>query len=122
MVRLWPKLGRKRARQSRHHEEFRTMMQPMLYARTVVEHEKKARAEGFAEGFVSSFLAVYEARFGAVPRGIATAATAVDDPAVRRDWLRLVATASAEEVAAALLAAPSPAKKRAPAARRRAKA
>jgi hypothetical protein len=128
VVKLKPRLGDKRA------QEFRAMMQPMLYTydRMIAEHEEKARAEaraealveGRAEEFVRSFLAVYEARFGAVPRGIAAAATAADDPAVRREWLRLAATGSAEDVAAALRGARAPAKKRAPApaAKRRAKA
>jgi hypothetical protein len=128
MVRLWPKRGRRTARQSRQHEEFSAMLHPVQeeYYRMAAELEQKGLVKGIAEGraeeFASSFVAVYEARFGAVPRRIAAAAAAVDDPAARRDWLRLVATASAKEVGAALRAVRAPAKKRAPAARRRAKA
>jgi len=60
-------------------------------------------------------------RFGPAPETIAAAAPTAHDPDLLRGWLRLVATGTAAEVAAALRP-PVSARKRAPAPARRAKA
>lgn len=108
--------------------------------RAYAEREKRAaerglakgKTEGLAEGLSGSLLDVYEARFGAVPEPIAAAVAKTKAPTTLRQWLRVFATASVEEIAAAVVpakarakraAAKAPAKKRAktPAPARRAR-
>jgi hypothetical protein len=81
--------------------------------RRVRPDDRASRGAGARAGARAGLLDVYEARFGPVPKGVAAAVSATHDPDVLRGWLRLVATGSAAEVAAAL---------RPPAPRRRAKA
>lgn len=130
MVALWPEMVGGRMWPEEAVAEFRRKMGPILYAwdRDFVEAEVKGlekglvqgHAEGLVEGRAAMLLEVYEARFGAVPRWIATAVTKTKAPAVLQRWVRMFSTASAEEIAATLRAARAQAKKRSAASARRA--
>lgn len=129
MLSLEPKPMEERRWSRRELEEFRATMFPLTTARDKEwkEKAKQARIQGAAKGVADSLLSVYESRFGAVPKPIAKAVSSVRDRAVLDAWLRLVATASEEEIAAAVVAAkPAPAKppatKRTPAKRTRSRA
>jgi hypothetical protein len=58
--------------------------------------------EGAREGAKQVLLALYEDRFGQVPREIADAVGGMHDAATLRRWTRLVATSSREDIAAAV--------------------
>ncbi|MEO7329051.1 MAG: hypothetical protein ABI193_10760 [Minicystis sp.] len=69
---------------------------------------EKFRAEAAQEGGVrrgaEDLIEVYEARFGAMSAELRTAIERTGDDALLRAWLRLAATRSAEELAAAVRA------------------
>lgn len=58
---------------------------------------------GVAQGMQRALLATYQARFGAVPRGIKAAIEEVKSARRLLQWQEIVSTRSAEEIARALL-------------------
>jgi hypothetical protein len=72
------------------------------YDRMHAEREQRAEERGREQGVVASLRKVYEARFGAWPKRVAAAVSAMHDPEVLESWLILTATGSAEDVGAAI--------------------
>jgi hypothetical protein len=68
------------------------------------EGVQQGRAEGVKQGVAQSVLAVYEARFGAMPEELRALVEATDDGPTLSSWLRLASTRSASELAAAIRA------------------
>jgi hypothetical protein len=68
--------------------------------------ERRVREEGvqqgLAEGHAQTLIAVYEARFGKMPSKLRSVILGTRDDATLRGWDALMATHSAEEIAAAL--------------------
>jgi hypothetical protein len=82
-------------------EEFWMSTQDVVevWERQVLERGvQKGRVEGRAEGLV----AVYEARFGTMPPDLRAVIDATRDEATLRSWYPLLATRSADEIAATL--------------------
>jgi hypothetical protein len=98
LLRLWPGLQGKRTRSSEE-EEFHVAMQDV-----VETWRQDLLRKGEERGLETSLLEVYQARFGNTPGTIAAAVSSVRDAEVLRGWLRLVAVAPAEEIAAVLRA------------------
>ncbi len=123
MRELGPALAGKGARRVRQLEEFRAMIRPMIedwtteWSRAMAKAGEEARAQALVEGVAGSLIEVYEARFGAVPQPIADVINTTQDATVLHGWVRLVATATKEEIAAAIVSAKPAPKKRAPAAK-----
>jgi hypothetical protein len=63
---------------------------------------KEGLKEGREEGLVEAILTLYDMRFGRPPADIEAVLCRTHDRAILREWLKLVGTRSADEVAAAL--------------------
>lgn len=70
----------------------------------VQEGVQQGVAQGVRHGVQQSLVAVYEARFGAMPEDLRAVVGDVDDEPTLSGLLRLVGTGSADEVAAAMRA------------------
>lgn len=66
------------------------------------EAVEQGRVEGRAEGVARSLVKLYEARFGVMPEDLRAMVESVDDEPTLTNWLLLVGTHSANEVAAAI--------------------
>lgn len=66
------------------------------------EGVQQGRAKGRAEGRAEGLIAVYEARFGTMPSKLQAVILGTRDEETLRGWYSLMATRSAEEIAAAL--------------------
>jgi hypothetical protein len=64
---------------------------------------EKGKEEGKEEGLRTALVNVYQARFGALPAALRTVIEATKDAPTLQDWTTLVGTATADEIAAALL-------------------
>jgi hypothetical protein len=66
------------------------------------EGRNEGRKEGREQGMVEALFALYGARFGEPPPELVATVSRTHDPATLRDWLQLIGTRSADDVAAAL--------------------
>ena len=65
---------------------------------------REAVNEGIVLGMARSLIDVYEVRFGVIPHDLRAHIETTHDSATLRDWHRLAATRSADEIAAAIRA------------------
>lgn len=65
--------------------------------------DRRVRQKSRNEGVQSALVASYEARFGDIPHALRAAIEAENDRATLMNWVVLFATASADEIAAAVL-------------------
>jgi hypothetical protein len=87
------------AQRTREDEEF------FMSTQDIVESLiQQGRNEGRNEGLIEALLALYEARFGTPPADLSEAIHRTRDPATLRDWLQMIGTRSADDVAAVLRA------------------
>jgi hypothetical protein len=93
-------------RRTKEDEEF-IMATQEIVEKFLAEREEQGRQQGRKEELIEALLAVYKARFGETPRSIVTAVESTHDMSVLRRWRDLVATHSADEIAAALCAPPA---------------
>jgi hypothetical protein len=83
-------------------EEF-LMETQGVYEAWQQKNKDEGHKEGLQEGRREDLVAVYEERFGAIPSDVRAALERARDEAVLAKWIRLFATRSADEIAAALL-------------------
>ena len=72
------------------------------YQKMYEEWERDVLAKGMEQGTRQAIADTYEARFGAVPAALQAAIDATTDISLLRRWITLVATATPDEIAAAL--------------------
>ena len=121
LVRLRLEIPTDPAKQTESDQEFLMRMRDVerflrqLEKKGREEGREEGRKEGLEEGFVRAVLAAYKARFGAPPAGLAAVLERSGNQAALEQWLEVVTTRSAEEVAAMVRSErASPAPRRAP--------